>query len=401
MSANQPPNSAAVQLPLDLTIYNNRADYFDACEFNYILLQVLKSRDGIVTNANVKITEAIEDMCHIVRKELANVGSFMTLDIIDAEDDLRGLGRSEHEIEAAKVYLESQPCPGIASHGKIRESVTDFEAKVRGLIKIPPAPDAKTVSDNKAVPSQASLTSTPSVNPADASADGHRPQPPAPALVAHLPLHPNTSTGDTPTKTEPITTTDTPKTKPGNLPVKPAVKPATKPTKKPAAKPAAKPTVTTDTKKHSLPEKVTFDVKQDNKRPRIRVNLSFYNIQHCVPKRKLRELTSLQGTPNSNKTIPLGDLVPGEVPVMINGDFHVLRCPDRFLKTRPRNGINPVENPKLFMYDAQNGHASLDGTQFTLDTVMEHLAWKVVDAGGLDVIAEQLRDAGFKPDFFF
>ncbi|KAK8104553.1 uncharacterized protein PG998_011586 [Apiospora kogelbergensis] len=198
MSANQPPNSAVVQLPLDLTIYNNRADYFDACEFNYILLQVLKSRDKIVTNANVKITEAIEDMCYTVRKELANVGSFMTLDIIDAEDDLRGLGRSEHEIEAAKVYLESQPCPGIASHGKVRESVTDFKAKVRGLIKIPPAPDAKTVSDNKAVPSQASLTSTPSVNPADASADGHRPKPPAPALVANLPLHPNISTGDTP-----------------------------------------------------------------------------------------------------------------------------------------------------------------------------------------------------------
>ncbi|KAK6859374.1 hypothetical protein PG995_003010 [Apiospora arundinis] len=171
MDNHQSPGGAAPQMPLDLSVYHDENDYFDAATCNYILKRALKSKDDIAAIANRNIIKIVEDMRLKVQQELQNLGKLQADEVNEAIKKLRELERSQPEIDCAQAYLVGRTGPGIAPHGELRELVDGVDADVKGLLRTPSKSDhLKPIVFRPASSTSARPIPTPSPKPQAAQA---------------------------------------------------------------------------------------------------------------------------------------------------------------------------------------------------------------------------------------
>ncbi|KAK8000775.1 hypothetical protein PG990_013375 [Apiospora arundinis] len=199
MDNHQSPDGAApqmpptaIQMPLDLSVYDDENDYFNAAKCNYILQRALKNKDDIAAIANRNIIKIVEDMRLKVQQELQNLGKLQADEVNEAIKKLRELERSQPEIDCAQAYLVGRTSPGIAPHGELRELVDGVEADVKGLLRTPSKSDhSKPIVFRPASSTSARPVPTPSV----ARADNQQHKPQAAQASNELTLHNATETG--------------------------------------------------------------------------------------------------------------------------------------------------------------------------------------------------------------
>ncbi|KAK7984466.1 hypothetical protein PG989_011868 [Apiospora arundinis] len=398
---------AAVQMPLDLSVYNDENDYFNAAKCNYILQRAQKNKDDIAAMANRNITKIVEDMRLKIQQELQNLGKLQAGEVNEATKKLSKLNRSQLDIDRAQAYLVGRTSPGIGSHGELRERMNKFEASVKELLGIPseyhyskpvvatPAaskPVVATPAASKTVP-PASTSAPPILTPSVGFAENQQPKPLTAQAPKGLTLSNAKETGFNPrivvpsaTPAPQVVSSGPTKAVPASLPKK-LISPAN-----PFAKGMAP--VNTST---GLAYTPTAAAPPGNKS----------HMPHPFHKTESTSRASTMPPPTnatnfrSKKTIHFNQLVPYDYPIKIDGIYHVLRCPDHLIKVGFGDGVNPVRYPAELFYDAIAGRASLHGTSFTLSQIMEHLALRVVISKGRNVREDQLWNAGFVCDHFY
>ncbi|KAK8062005.1 hypothetical protein PG994_008371 [Apiospora phragmitis] len=85
MGDEQPAKSAAPQMPLDLSVYDNEKEYISAAKCNYFLQRALKNKNDVALKGNGNIQNLVLDACHRILEDLGNIGKLQADEIAQAK----------------------------------------------------------------------------------------------------------------------------------------------------------------------------------------------------------------------------------------------------------------------------------------------------------------------------